>query len=97
MRDAPSAVEGARSRSAPGRGRGGVAGADESDPRGSDAERAGEEGPEREHHHEVEDVDELYRADEEDEGAFTGLAGHQDFLTSSRSPPGSVAPHGGSK
>src|SRR5438132_1397206 len=51
----------------------GVAASDEADARGGDAERPGKEGPERQHHHEIEDVDELDRADEEDDGALARL------------------------
>ena len=36
----------------------------------------GEIGPERHHHHEVEDVDELDGADEKDDCAFAGVPGH---------------------
>ena len=54
----------------------GVAAADHADARRRDAQRPGEKRAERQHHHEIEDVDELDRADEEDDGPLAGLPGH---------------------
>ncbi len=66
------AIEEERADDARDRGRRGVAAPDDAEVRRRDAERPREVGPERHHHHEVEDVDELDRPDEEDDQAFGG-------------------------
>ena len=71
------AIEEARADDARDRRRRRVAARDQAEVRRRDAERPREVGPERHHHHEVEDVDELDRADQEDDQALGGDDGRR--------------------
>ncbi len=61
----------------------GVAAADVAEVRGGDAEADREIGPQRHHHDEVEDVDELNRADEKDDRPLGGDSWHEARLLGS--------------
>src|SRR5207249_10562298 len=50
-----------------------VASSHHADPGGGDAQGAGEKWPQRHDHHEIEDVDELDRANQQDDGALTRM------------------------
>ena len=75
-----------------GRGRG-VAAADQAELGGGDAEGGREVGAHRHDHDEIEDVDELHRRDQQDDGAFALFrCSHGGPLDAGRGVPGSEGP-----